>query len=388
MPELQRRNEKRIQRASRYIQRPRLLFDRGEKMKLLVLAPFNIIPPNFGGAERIFNLAKRLEPCTVIALNWEGVDQEGQYQNIYYRLIGADDTAREQSTKLLKLGVQTYDGMPFFTRKNQTKLRSAIEEQKADLIVLEHPWLIPFVGDTPFIYDAHNSEAILTAARWPNSIDAQVVYELEREAVTKAQAIAVCSEEDAKNLAGLYKTTKPMHLIPNGTDIPSERSKGETKNLLFIGSLYGPNIRAAQELADLANQLPDYTIQIVGGCSQAVVTDAPNVQLLGLVTEEKKNELFINAYAFVNLMLQGSGTNLKNARAMAYGLPVIATSIGARGFPTAIQVSNAQGVIDALEKMTWGVESDRSRRFAEEINWDTVGDAYRQLVQDTYAKLQ
>jgi glycosyltransferase involved in cell wall biosynthesis len=357
-------------------------------MKLLVLAPFNIIPPNFGGAERIFNLAKRLGPCTVIALNWEGIDQEGQYQNIYYRLIGADDAAREQSTKLLKLGVQTYDGMPFFTRKNQTKLRRAIEEEKADLIVLEHPWLIPFVGDTPFIYDAHNAEAILTAARWPNSIDAQVVYELERDAITKAEAIAVCSETDANNLAGLYKTTKPMHLIPNGTDIPSERSKGETKNLLFIGSLYGPNIRAAQELSDLASQLPDYTIQIVGGCSQGVVTDAPNVQLLGLVTEEKKNELFLNAFAFVNLMLQGSGTNLKNARAMAYGLPVIATTIGARGFPTAIQVSNAQGVIDALEKMTWGVESDKSRQFAEEINWNTVGDAYRQLVQDTYAKLQ
>ena len=354
-------------------------------MKNLILAPFNVIPPNFGGAERILNLAKRLGPVTLIALNWEGVDQEGQYENIFYRLIGVDDAAREQSVKLLKLGVATYDGMPFFTRKNQNKLRAAIEEEKPDQIILEHPWLVPFVGDTPFVYDAHNAEAILTAARWPNSIDAQVVYELEREAVTRAKKIAVCSEDDAKVLAGLYKVKTPMHLVPNGTDIPSERSKGETKNLLFIGSLYGPNIRAAQDLANLANLLPEYTIQIVGACSQGVETNAPNVQLLGLVTEEQKHQLFLNAYAFVNLVSQGSGTNLKNARAMAYGLPVLASRVGARGFPTAIVVGNPAHLKTALENLAWGVESDKSRQFAEEISWDTVGVYYRELVEGSLA---
>lgn len=349
-------------------------------MKNLILAPFNVIPPNFGGAERILNLAKRLGPVTLIALNWEGIDQEGQYENIYYRLIGVDDAAREQSVKLLKLGIATYDGMPFFTRKNQNKLRAAIEEEKPDQIILEHPWLVPFVGDVPFIYDAHNAEAILTTARWPNSIDAQVVFELEREAVTRATSIAVCSKEDAKALVSIYKVRTPMHLVPNGTDIPSERSKGETKNLLFIGSLYGPNIRAAQELANIAHLLPDYTIQIVGACCQGVEATAPNVQLLGLVTEEQKHQLFLNAYAFVNLVTQGSGTNLKNARAMAYGLPVIASNVGARGFPTCVVVDKPADIKETLENLDWVGESNKSREFAEEISWDIVGDYYRGMV--------
>ena len=350
-------------------------------MKNLVLAPFAIIPPTFGGAERIYNLANSLGPVTVIALNWEGSDNELKVGDITYRLIGVDQEAKDQSLKLLKLGIATYDGMPYFTRNNQNKLKQAIAEEAPDQIILEHPWLVPFVGDTPFLYDSHNAEAVLTATRWPNSIDAQIVYELEKEAVTRAKKISVCSEDDARTLAGLYKVTTPMHLIPNGTDIPSKPSEGKTKNLLFIGSNYGPNIRAAQELANLANQLPDYTIQIVGACATQVISNAPNVHLLGPVSEEDKDYLFTNAYAFVNLMLQGSGTNLKNARAMAYGLPVIATPIGARGFPTAIQVTTPKQVVEILEGgLDWFAESEKNKNYAAGISWKKVGAAFKELV--------
>lgn len=350
-------------------------------MKIVVLAPFQIIQPTFGGAERIYNLAKSLGPVTVLSLSWDGEDRAAQVGEINYRIIGVDDEARAQSVKLLKLGVQTYDGMPHFTAKNQNKLRAAIKEENPDLIILEHPWLIDFVGDIPFVYDAHNAEALLTQSRWPNSIDAQVVFDLERKAVTQAKAIAVCSEDDAKVLAGLYKTTVPMHLIPNGTDLPDTLSEGKTKNLLFIGSIYGPNIRAAQELANLANQLPDYTIQIVGACAQGVVTNAPNVQLIGPVSEEDKHNYFLNAYAFVNLMLQGSGTNLKNARAMAYGLPVIATPIGARGFPTAINITNPNQVAPTLANLSFAEEQKKNRAYAETISWQVIGEAFSKIVK-------
>ena len=354
-------------------------------MKIVVLAPFAIIPPTFGGAERIYNLAKSLEPVTVIALNWEGSDNELTVDGITYRLIGVDPEAVEQSKKLVKLGISTYDGMPFFTRNNQKKLKQAIAQEAPDLIVLEHPWLVPFVGDTSFVYDSHNAEAHLTAERWPNSIDAQVVYELEKEAITKAKKITVCSVEDAKILKALYKPQAEMHLIPNGTDIPAKPSEGKTKNLLFIGSIYGPNIRAAQELANLAKLLPDYTIQIVGACATQVISNAPNVQLLGPVSEEDKDRLFANAYAFVNLMLQGSGTNLKNARAMAYGLPVIATTIGARGFPTAIQVKKPAEVAQVLANLDWRKESEKNLEFAKSISWKELGAVFKGLV---YAALQ
>jgi len=357
-------------------------------MKIVALTPFNIIPPNFGGAERCYNLLTRVGKLTTIALNWQGVSQEGSVGEMKYRLVPADPAAVEQSEKLMKLGVMTYDPMPMLTKNNLTTLKDAIAEEEPDLIILEHPWLYPFVADVPFIYDAHNAEGYLTQTRWPNSYDAQLVEELETQAVTKAKAITVCSEVDALLLKKRYQVETAMHYIPNGTDIPSKPAEGKTKNLIFIGSIYGPNVKAAQDLVNLAPVLDGYTIQILGPCAQLVKTDSENVELVGAVTEEHKDNYFQNAYAFVNLVRTGSGTSLKNARAMAYGLPVIATKVGARGYPTAI-VTNTEGeVLHALRKLNdpkltqldWRKESEKNLAYAKTISWDVVGEAFRGVI--------
>jgi len=240
----------------------------------------------------------------------------------------------------------------------------------------------------PFIYDAHNAEGYLTNTRWPNSYDAQLVEELEGKAIRNAKAITVCSEVDALILKKRYQVDTDMHYIPNGTDIPEKPAEGKTKNLIFIGSLYGPNVKAAQDLVNLAPVLDGYTIQILGPCTQLVKTDAENVELVGSVTEEQKDDYFRNAYAFVNLSKQGSGTSLKNARAMAYGLPVIATKVGARGYPTAIIADTDAQVLHALRKLNdpqltqldWRKESEKNRAYAQSISWDVIGEAFRGVV--------
>jgi hypothetical protein len=348
-------------------------------MKIVVLSPFNVIPPNFGGAERIFNLATRLGEATLIALNWQGIDQEGTLGKMKYRLISAEPEAYEQAQKLLKLGLHTWDGIPALAKNKLKKLRSAIEEENADRIVLEHPWLMPFVGNTPFIYDSHNAEHYLTYSRWPNSYDEQIVKQLEGQALRLAQKITTCSEVDAYLMQKAYGLDKPMVYIPNGTDLPAKTSEGKTKNLLFIGSFYGPNIKGAQLLANLAPQLPDYTIQILGGCVQGVKADSPNVQLIGAVTEEEKDKYFQEGYAFINLVSHGSGTALKNGRATAYGLPVIATKVGGRGYPTAI-ITEPEGVPTALAQLDWRKEKEKNLAYAQSISWDTVGEKFREVV--------
>ena len=357
-------------------------------MKIVALTPFNIIPPNFGGAERCYNLLTRVGELTTIALNWQGVSQEGSTGQMKYRLVPADPAAVEQSEKLMKLGVMTYDPMPMLCKNNLIGLRDAVAEEEPDLIILEHPWLYPFVGDVPFVYDAHNAEGYLTSTRWPSSYDAHLVEDLESQVVKNAKAITVCSEVDALILKKRYQVETEMHYIPNGTDIPSKPAEGKTKNLIFIGSLYGPNVRAAQELVNLAPVLDGYTIQILGPCTQLVKSDAENVELVGSVTEEQKDNYFRNAYAFVNLTKQGSGTSLKNARAMAYGLPVIATKVGARGYPTSIVADTEVAVLHALRKLNdpkltqldWRKESEKNRAYAESISWDVIGKAFREIV--------
>jgi glycosyltransferase involved in cell wall biosynthesis len=349
-------------------------------MKIVALTPFPIIPANFGGAERCLNLLSRAGDVTTIALNWDGVDAEGIYHDMKYRLISADPEAVDQANKLMGKALSTFDGMPATTKAKLKKLTQAIAEEAPDLIILEHPWLYPFVGDTPFVYDAHNAEAFLTAIRWPGSIDAQIVRELEQAAVTKAKAITYCSELDAKILRESYNITAPMHYVANGTDLPEKLAEGKTKNLIFIGSSYGPNVKAARELVTQAENLPEYTIQILGPCSNMVTSNAKNVQLIGLVTDSVMNDYFTNAYAFVNLMQTGSGTSLKVARAMSYGLPVISTEIGARGYEGVIKIKGGEDLANTLQTIDWDKAAKESRAYAETITWDRVGTKFRMVV--------
>jgi glycosyltransferase involved in cell wall biosynthesis len=351
-------------------------------MKIVALVPFDIYPSSFGGAQRCTNLLERVGPITVIALDWFNQNRVEQHGDVTYKTIYAGDKAVIRARKLFGQDLYTYDGMPAFCQVDLAHFQEAIDAEQPDLIILEHPWLYPFVGDVPFIYDAHNAEAFLTSLRWPGGIDEQVVKELERAAVTNAKAITYCSELDADILRKFYPVIAPMHFIPNGTDLPDKLAEGKTKNLIFVGGYYGPNVVAAQELANQAHLLPDYTIQLIGACGEKVRTTQPNVRLYGHVTDEQLDQLHRDAFAFVNLMQTGSGTSLKVARAMSYGLPVISTKIGARGYDGVELVERGQDITQALELIAndWDTYSKTSRAYAEKISWVRVGAKFRMVV--------
>jgi hypothetical protein len=348
--------------------------------RLVGLVPFHILPPRFGGAERSYHLLTRVGKIDIIALNWQGVSGEKVDGDVTYKLIAASPKAVERAEKLRAHGVKTFDPMPMLTRSDLTELRDAIG--KPDGIILEHPWLHPF-ANAPYILDAHNAEARLTAERWPGSVDAQAVYQLEKAAAENATAITYCSEADAQTLRASYNITAPMHYIPNGQLPPTETAHGQSNNLIFIGSVYEPNVRAAQALAGLARSLPDYKIQILGKCAEYVRTDSPNVMLVGEVTEEQMHHYFVNAFAFVNLVSQGSGSHLKLARALSYGLPIITTAIGARGYDDLTVVSSAEQTIAAIQSTNFAAEKNKHLAQAEKLAWGAIGENFRGVIHAT-----
>jgi glycosyltransferase involved in cell wall biosynthesis len=346
--------------------------------RLVGLVPFHILPPRFGGAERAYHLLTRLGPIEIIALNWQGLSGEKVDGDVTYKLIAASPKAVERAEKLRAHGVKTFDPMPMLTRSDLTELRDAIG--KPDAIILEHPWLVPF-ANAPFVYDAHNAEARLTAERWPGSVDAQAVRELEKQAVENARAITYCSQADANTLRASYNITAPMTYIPNGQLPPSETAHLQSNNLIFIGSVYEPNVRAAQALADLGRSLPEYKIQILGKCAEYVKTDSPNVTLVGEVTDEQMHHYFVNAYAFVNLVNQGSGSHLKLARALSYGLPIITTAIGARGYDDLIVVNSAAEIIEGLPLIDLAAEKKKNLIQGAKLSWGVIGESFREVVR-------
>jgi hypothetical protein len=343
-------------------------------MKTLALAPWQLFPTISGGQERCFNLLSRIGEVTVFSLNWEGREDQRRVGQMNYRSIPADAKAVEQSRRLIASGLKTYDPMPMLTKNNLTTIRKAIDDADPDMVILEHPWLLDLIGDRPYIYDSHNCEAQNTADQFGRgSYDYDLVKDLERRAIQGAEHMIYTTKRDHDTMKAIYSFETPSTLVPNGTDLPATTSDGTTNNLIFIGSMYGPNVEAARELVALAPLLPQWNIQILGACANMVTTEASNVELVGMITDKQRDHYFNNAYAFINLISRGSGSHLKIARALAHGLPVITTTTGARGYTGLLETTPA-GVPDMLDaiKDNWKQHSSRSLDQAEQLSWEHI----------------
>jgi glycosyltransferase involved in cell wall biosynthesis len=353
-------------------------------MKILGLTPWAIIPAQTGGTERCYNLLSRIGEVTVYALDWSGREEQQRIGTMNYRLISADPEAIAQAHKLMASGIRTTDALPMLTRKNLTNFIKQIDAYDPDLVILEHPWMLDLIGDRPYILDAHNCETYNIANQYgTNVLDFNLVADLERRAVQGAEHLIYTSKADLANMKIAFPFTTPSTLIPNGCDLSDVITAGEQLNLIFIGSTYQPNIQAAQNLISIASQLPEYTIQILGPCATALQTDEPNVQLIGSVTDKQRDWYFSNAYAFVNLVEKGSGTHLKIARALSYGIPVITTPIGARGYDNLLITSqaNAPEMIRAI-RMNWHTHSQSARKQAEQLDWNILGSKLRTVIAE------
>lgn len=337
------------------------------------LVPFPIWPAHFGGAERCWNVLSRLAPINVHGLSWEGRPIEGWTRgDVTYQVTVAPPAALTQAEKMQAWGFRTYDAMAHMARQYLGDFADTVKADNPSLIVLEHPWLVDFVPrGVPWIYDAHNAEAHHHASRWGDSGPEYAnVEDLERRAIQGASLVTACSLADVQILKANYGDFPVMH-IPNGVTPPDLAGREPSKVLLFIGSQYPPNVEAAQRLAMLAPALPDWRIVIAGGCSYFV--QAPGVELVGGVSDEKLHELFLQAGVFVNLMTSGSGTHLKVGRALSYGVPVVTTQIGKRGYQSPL-ITDGNRLPELIREVwaNYAIHSAEALREASSLSWDEV----------------
>jgi hypothetical protein len=105
--------------------------------------------------------------------------------------------------------------------------------------------------------------------------------------------------------------------------------------------------------------------------------------LVGEVTEEQMHHYFVNAFAFVNLVSQGSGSHLKLARALSYGLPIITTAIGARGYDDLTVVSSPEQTIAAIHSTNFAAEKNKHLAQASKLSWGAIADNFRGVINAT-----
>ena len=302
---------------------------------------------------------------------------------------------------------------PLMARHSQDfeeKARAAARE--ADIVVFSHPWIFPSVRDVLdderqlIVYDAQNFEGLLRAELLDDGgFGTEVVKHVvltERELAHRADLVLTCSHEDARLFAEVYGVEEQkLRTVPNGVfvnvlrppTIDEKRSARtalglERRCAIFLGSRYAPNVAAIEFIRSrLARSLPDVSFLVCGGVAEAFLHDQrgvvpSNLHLYPSLTEEEKLQLLWGADVAINPVFNGSGTNIKMFEFMAVGLPIVSTTVGARGISSdgdvPIVVADASAFSAALERLVHDEPSARqlgsdARRFVERhFSWERV----------------
>ena len=219
------------------------------------------------------------------------------------------------------------------------------EYQSADIIVHDFPFTVDFdiflgADNKPRIYNSHNCETTLYStlhASEKSKPIVDIVARAEKKLLEHADLILYCGEGDYDSFKKLAPHKESvMFYSPNGmieqAKVGSPRASKDKPSAVFIGSAHLPNVSAARYIAEnIAPKCPDITFDIIGGClPEGKYTN--NVIRHGRVSDADKVSIFSNASIALNPMLSGSGSNIKALDYFSYGLPILSTPFGMRGF--------------------------------------------------------
>ncbi len=205
-------------------------------------------------------------------------------------------------------------------------------------------------GAPSTVIDDANVEAdvyrrLMTIERWhprklARLVDWRQVAAWERRWLTRGDAVTVCSATDAQRLLQVVRDLPPTHVIPNGVDVAAIQYRDgprEAATVAFVGGMaYAPNTDAALRLARevmpriwagreeahllLVGKDPPPEVRAVASSRIHVTGEVPSV-----------GPYLDRATLAIVPLRAGGGTRLKILEAMAAGVPVVTTSVGAEG---------------------------------------------------------
>ena len=330
-----------------------------------------------------------------------------------------------QRRRVARLAVDTVTRQAFQANwfRSRDTARSAaawLANGPADPIVVEQLYMCSFVPASEWgrmVLDTHNHETarIRSMATGEGGFGRRLAARLqlgpveryERMALTRAARVLAVSQAEAQ----AFETIAPgrVRLIPNGVDVegimPLVRPT-KSRQLLYLGSLgYGANADAVRHFADdIAPRLVQSgtTLLVVGGGGGATVLDAArrsaiSITVAGFVPDLEP--VFRASRVMVVPLRHGGGTRLKILEALAWGLPVVATSIGAAGLGLVdgihALIADEPGAfatgIDRLlnDDALWATLSANGRAFVEErFGWNRIGEELDRVMRDVVTGIQ
>lgn len=241
------------------------------------------------------------------------------------------------------------------SREYREALRVVTQRTRFDAAVAELTYMYPYLSTLPRtitrIVDTHNIDSLLIGRYADNfrsvwkrlyaRITAKKLAAFEREVFADADHVWVCSDREAAQIRheGLAEN---VLVAPNGVDVPEAPLRQDDRRpprVVFCGHMsYYPNVDAALYFAEhvlprLADRYPGLEFRVVGQSPDARLLDLARrddrVHVTGRV--EDVRPYIVDSTVVAVPLRAGGGTRLKILEALALGMPVVSTSIGAEG---------------------------------------------------------
>jgi len=303
--------------------------------------------------------------------------------------------------------------LPYSVASHSSRaLREAVQsvstEQRIDLWQAEATALIDTLVDldgVPKVIIAHNVESLIWeryAETEPNRLKCWYIRQqwrkferFERRAFAAATRVVAVSEPDATLIRDRFGGWA-VDVVDNGIDrryFEAVRPNPDPATILFLGSLnWRPNVDAIGLLVEkifpaVRAAEPAARLQIVGRKpSPALIQRAREVPGVELHADVPDVRPFLAKSTVMVVPLRiGGGSRLKILEALAAGLPVISTRVGAEGLELVPGVNYIAA--DEPEQMTEALVAsirdprparamaERTRGFVlERYDWDTLAD--------------
>ena len=343
--------------------------------RILLVAPYPVLPTWSGGKIRIVELARRLarsgfEVCVL-----------APYKPGQRRHHGAGDgfALRQVAYPFVLPLLLTDRPFPYgylvsFHPGYAAGLRRFLDS--FDAYQLEHPFFGDLIEhlprDRPIVYDAHNVEYDYVRSECDRDAVSTFVGDrirlLESDLARRASRVLVCSKPELERFVDLYDIrADKLRVLPNGVRrIVQPRSTNEAPPLgerlpelagfkrcaIFTGSNVAHNRQAARFIIErIAPRLASEWAFVIHGT------------VCGALRDGRPTNVFLDPaydglarYAWpdvvgLNPVTQGGGTSLKLTLYLAHGMPVVSTEFGVRGYDDLrpyVTVAPVDGLADAL----------------------------------------
>ncbi len=306
-----------------------------------------------------------------------------------------------------------FSGVPFTTQKYRhrafaRRLFQLLSGDPPDLVFCDHTHtgvygeVIRRQVRIPVVLRAHNAEHRLWLQysrlapspwkRWALRLQAGRVYRYESRVYTRVNRVIFLSERDRQAFDGVR-----AEVVPPGVDLayftPQEVSP-DRKNLIFLGSLnWIPNLDGLRWFLGevwprVRSALPGVRLWIVGK-EPPPGLGGPGVEVTGFVPDVRP---YVRKGGLMVVPLRmGTGVQIKILEALAMGIPVVTSEVGAGGLPhlrPALAVARSpeewvqriQELLDSPERYH-RLRQEGLQRVRRYHTWDRVGQRLSRILE-------